>query len=456
MPILEELDDKEEIVPEAPVVNSNTIFTYKIPKNTYDSVIKQHDSSSDYSVLQYLEGAKWTVNYYNQNLSYNDAGSLLDEATPGVLRPVTKITNFMLYVTSTISEATYEGMTGSALFYGGDLRPFIGDNFIVPLLNKKLGIFQVTAVNLKSYVDTNIFAIDFEIYLIGDTNEADNFITALEAGVNRTFFYNADFLRNRSSVLFTEEELNRNKKAGEALEYLHNNWTKEFKDFRTNLLTTKKQKTKSIDVNLEKFFLSIVTIDNYASNPLYANTTYSPFGGKLDKQTIMDLLLNKTMISLNDIAQKCVMVFGLGVIDTDLRGGDLSILGFDNIIFPYTDNDMLSEIAIEGCYTSVNFTDEIYTSKDDMLPNIYNLFSLGYYIFSENFYNNNRTNISKLEELLLDFIDDRELNLEDLFLIIDSVNDWKLLEKFYYYPFVYLLTNYYKHYSYSYIYKKSK
>ena len=163
MPLLEDLGD-EDIVPSSPEVDSNKLFTYKIQKDAYDSVIRQHDTSSDYSVLQYLEGSKWTVNYYNQNLSYNDSGSLLDEASPGVLRPVTKINNFMLYVTTPLSEATYDAMTGSAIFFAGDLRPFIGDNFIVPILNRKLGVFQVTNVQLKSYVDTNIYTIDFEIY----------------------------------------------------------------------------------------------------------------------------------------------------------------------------------------------------------------------------------------------------------------------------------------------------
>lgn len=454
MPLLEELDNADVPVGTPEQIEDNKVFTYKIPKDTYDSVIKQYDSSKDYSVLQYIEGSKLTVNYYNQNLSYNDSGSLLDEAAPAVLRPTTKIINLTLYVTSNMSEANFESMTGSAVFYAGDLRPFVGDNFIFPLLDKKLGIFQVTSVSLKSYVDTSIFNIDFEIYLIGDTDNANSFITALEAGVNRTFYYNPDFLRNRSSVLFTEEETNRNKKASDALEYIHRAWFKEFKDFRTNLITTKKQKTKSIDVNLERFFLSIINLDNYSINPNLSNTTYSPFGGKLDKLTIMDLLLNKSMIKLGDIAEKAVMLYGLGTIDTDLRGGDLSILGFDNIIFPYTDDSMLLEIALEGCYTTLDFTNEVHSSIENLLPNIYNLSSLGYYIFSENFYLGKKIGISKLEELLLDFIEDKELNLTDLFNIVDNINNWNLLEKFYYYPFVYILVSYYKHYSYSYIYKK--
>ena len=453
MPLLEDLGD-EDVVPSSPEVDSNKLFTYKIQKDAYDSVIRQHDTSSDYSVLQYLEGSKWTVNYYNQNLSYNDSGSLLDEASPGVLRPLTKINNFMLYVTTPLSEATYDAMTGSAIFFAGDLRPFVGDNFIVPILNRKLGIFQVTSVQLKSYVDTNIYTIDFEIYLINDTDAVDNFIVSLESGVNREFYYNPDFLRNRSSVLFTEEETNRNKKASEALEYIHNIWLKEFKDYRTNLITTKKQKSKSIDVNLEKFFLSIIKVENYSENPVYANTTYSPFGGRLDKPTIMDLLLNKTMIGLSDIASKAIMLYGLGTIDCDLRGGDLSVLGFDNIIFPYTDDDMLLEIAIEGCYKAVDFTDEIFSNSNNLLPNIYNQFILGNYIFSGNFYSGERNSISVLEELLLDYIEDKELNLNNLFLIVDNINKWKLLEKFYFYPFVYLLLNYYKYYSYSFVYKK--
>ena len=65
--------------------------------------------------------------------------------------------------------------------------------------------------------------------------------------------------------------------------------------------------------------------------------------------------------------------------------------------------------ALEGCYTTLDFTDEVHSSTENLLPNIYSLSSLGYYIFSANFYLGARTGISKLEELLLDFIEDKEL-----------------------------------------------
>lgn len=429
-------------------------FKYNVPKDTYDSIVRQHNTTEDYSVLQYMQGSKWSVNYYNQNLGLHDSGQLLDPANPPVLRPMTKVQNFVLYVTSSLNEAKYESMSGEALFFAGDLRPYVGDNFVVPILNKKLGIFQVTTVDIKSYVSTSIYNITFDIYLLGDGEDLGAFLLNLEESVNRTFFYDSDFLKNRSSILLTETESNRKKKAGEALEYISKNWFKEFRDLQTNLLMVKKQSRKYIDTNIEKFFLKQITIDNYHINPINVNTTYSPFGGSLDKETIMDLLLNKNMIRLDDVAKNVVGLNGSGAIDVDLRGGDLSFMGFDSIVFPYTDDSMLLDIALYTCYSPVTLTDtaNAYTNVD--LPDLVDLFSKNKYLFSDNFYSATREDLTSLESLLLDYIDDVELDIDLLFKLLDSVNKWSLLQKFFYMPFLYLLINYYYYNAYSFILKE--
>lgn len=444
----------EEDIPlnnELPVVKNEEIFRFHIPKDSYDSTVKQYDTTEDYSVLQYMEGSKWTVNYYNQQLGSSDSGQLLDPANPPVLRPMTKIENFVLYVTSNMAEARYEAMNGEALFYAGDLRPYVGDNFIVPILNKKLGIFQITGVTLKSYVSKSIYNINFEIFIIGDIPESNSFLVNLEQSVNRKFYYDSDFLKGKGGVLLTEEESVRKKKAGDALEYISRNWFREFRDLQSNLLMVKKQPRKYIDTNIEKFFLKQITVDNYHMNPVMANTTYSPFGGSLDKYTIMDLLLSKHMIKLDDVARKVVSLNGSGAIDVDLRGGDLSFMGFDSIIFPYTDDSMLLEINLFTCFSPVDVAEvsNAYTGVD--LPDIVDLFTKTKYLFSDNFYDNIRTDLTSIEILLLDYIDEVELDTNLLFNLIDTVNKWSPLQKFFYMPFLYLLVNYYYNNVYSFI-----
>lgn len=449
--LIDSFNEEDMALPNEIPLPSNEPFKYHMPKDAYDSVVRQYDTTDDYSILQYMEGSKWTVNYYNQNLGAADSGQLLDPASPPVLRPMTKIENFVLYVTSNMAEARYEGMSGEALFYAGDLRPQVGDNFIAPILNKNLGIFQITSVELKSYVSKSIYNINFEIYLIGDIPEANSFIVNLEESVNRVYYYDSGFLKNNGSVLLTEDESGRKRKAGEALEYISGYWFKEFKDLQTSLLMVKKQSKKVIDINIEKFFLKQITVDNYHMNPVMANTTYSPFGGSLDSYTIMDLLLDKDMIKLDSIATKVVGLNGSGAIDVDLRGGDLSFMGFNSIIFPYTDDSMLLDIALYTCYSPVEFTDttNAYTGVD--LPDLVDLFSKNKYLFSDNFYSNIRTDLTSIEILLLDYIDNVEIDTSLLFNLIDTMNKWSLLQKFFYMPFLYLLTNYYHYNAYSFV-----
>ena len=452
MGIAEELDD-EEVLPDLELEKTNDDFRFHISKDTMDSVVRTYDTEADYTILNFLEGSKWTVDYYNQDLGKHDSGSLLDSALPSVLSPRTKIKGLTLMVTEAFSENVYEAMTGRALFYAGSIRPFLGDIFIVPILNKKLGIFQITDTKIKTYVNKDMYEIGYEVYLIDDNINANNFLAILEDSVNRTFIFNKDFVRNRSSVLFTEEEDNRYTDFREHMEYLSRKWIKTFRDNRTNLITIKKQSLIYVDFNLEKFFISILSTNNIENNPIYANTVYAPFGNKFDSDTILDLFKDKKMIKLQDVAKQTIKLCDMGVINYDLRGGDLSGLGFNCMVFVYKDNCMLSEITDTGsCFSLIEFSETCSPENNTLLPNIKEIAGTSkLYMFSENFYNNLREDISILEELLLDYIDNRELNTAKLYSLKESVNSWNYLEQFYYIPMLYLLEKYYVDYAYSFV-----
>jgi hypothetical protein len=127
--------------------------------------------------------------------------------------------------------------------------------------------------------------------------------------------------------------------------YIANKWVKTFRDYRTNLITIKRQSKIYVDFNLEKFFISILDNKSVEDSPIYANTVYSPFGGRFDTDTILNLFLNKKNLKLSDVSKYVMKLCDMGVIDYDLRGGDLSGLGFNCMIFVYRDNCMLSEIG---------------------------------------------------------------------------------------------------------------
>ena len=57
---------------------------------------------------------------------------------------------------------------------------------------------QVTDTKIKTYVNKNMYEIGYEVYIIDDNLNANNFLAVLEDYVNRTFVFNKDFVRNRS------------------------------------------------------------------------------------------------------------------------------------------------------------------------------------------------------------------------------------------------------------------
>lgn len=453
MAIAGDLEEEVMADEELPVTDPKEDFRYHISAPTYDSTIKTFESEEDYSNIAFLEGSKWTVDYYNQDLEKDDSGSSLDSSMPGVLTPRTKIQNMILIVTETLGGNKYEDMSGAALFYAASIRPRVGDVFVVPILNKNLGIFQVTKVSLKTYVSKDMYAIEYGVYLIDDSRETNEFLYSLVNSVNRTFVYNPDFMRNRSSVLFTEEEDARYKNTLEHMDYISGKWIKEFKDYRTNLLAIRNNGLTYVDFALENFFISILNPKSLEKNPIYANTTYAPFGNRLTRDTVLDAFKDKKMIDLSDVSQYAIGLRGLGVIDYDLRGGDLSALGFNCMVFVYRDNSMLSDIAnFDACFGAIEMLDEPSIYKTILLPDIVELFKTSkHYMFSENFYKKDRTGISAIEELLLNYLEDKELDVIKLKDLMDSVNKWSNIEKFYYIPILYLLERYYTDFAYSFI-----
>ena len=66
MAIADELT--EEIIPDVELDKVDEDFRFHISKDTMDSVIRTFDTEADYSNINFLEGKKWTVDYYNQDL----------------------------------------------------------------------------------------------------------------------------------------------------------------------------------------------------------------------------------------------------------------------------------------------------------------------------------------------------------------------------------------------------
>ena len=62
-----------------------------------------------------------------------------------------------------------------------------------------------------------------------------------------------------------------------------------------------------------------------------------------------------------------------------------------------------------------------------------------YYIFSEAFYKRIPGQLSKLESLVYDYIEKREIDFSVLHTLIIECTQWPLLERFYYIPILMLI-----------------
>jgi hypothetical protein len=123
----------------------------------------------------------------------------------------------------------------------------------------------------------------------------------------------------------------------------------------------------------------------------------------------------------------------------------------DYIVYPIDINNyekvgfIYNEKSIENTYqrdTEAVLNNPYVCSKVDnytITPNIYSVTVDDYYIFSEAFYKRIPGQLSKLESLVYDYIEKKEIDFSVLHTLIIECTQWPLLERFYYIPILMLI-----------------
>jgi hypothetical protein len=147
----------------------------KIEPKTYQGIVVDDKATAVKSLIAYVEGAPWTVNYYSQVVAEHNDLREIDAAEPDIYQQYTKINDLEIRVTTSLSESndTQTGLmtvTGSGNMYGSVL-PNVNDYFTTDSGDTKKGLFRVSNVERKSFNRDSIFYIDYT--LVGYTDSTN-------------------------------------------------------------------------------------------------------------------------------------------------------------------------------------------------------------------------------------------------------------------------------------------
>lgn len=438
----------ETTLPQAIEEPHKSIFTALVPE------------SRIVSLLKYVEGYPWTVNYYGQIINRNNTLENFDPNVPNLTQPYYEVKGLILQVSSPLS-SSYDQSTGITTVTGSALTPYglipnVGDVFIATIDSGEDAIFLINSVARKTFRKDTIYEVSYN--LIAYTSENEQLITTLKSRIQQTYYFNKDTNFFNRDILIkpsVKEAIDRLK---ELLKETQEYYFSTFAQKEAGTIYIPGLENKLYDPLLLNFISRIVDYNQLANVPFFKHN-YSE-NRYINQKSILDLLFLRNMSLINSINKKYVFVSS-SILPNRARLGTAFHTGASYILFPKEPNTQTDITSLVYSTSRPRFIEEVKSTRNYFLPNItinvttnnnnviskpllHSLFVNDSYIVSENFYNyvNDKTlfnQISYIELLIYKHINKEAIAKEDLVLAIERYNEFSLLHNLYLLPVLWLI-----------------
>lgn len=422
-----------------------------VEKSHYKDVVVDHKEEPIESMVAYLAGMPWTVNYYPQLLGEHSDLRELDPGANAAFQQYSKIIGIELRVDSPIS-SSYDTEGGITTVQGSAIltchTPNIKDYFVAEAGHGELGLFNITNVERMTFGRGSVWRIDYA--LVGYARDEAELYNDLESKVVSTYYFSKERLvEGLSPVLREEDYMN-----SQTLAFMyHSTIRRFFKTFfnRTARLLLTPNKETCYDHGLNNFLCQI--IDSSEAEEMQ-DIKFIPVDHDryLNRGNLWTVLLNREYSDVARVYQKSVLAprsyFGgnswmpgaaywnaAWFVYPRVESDELAILGYNQPFYSGTSK------FIEGAATMelpTNAGENSYNTGDAVVPKIKSVLIDDYYVLSEAFYTN-KPNLSALEILTRDYLKGNTIDLYMLASLVKSAPDWPALEQFYYVPILILL-----------------
>lgn len=464
MPILNPTPPKQ-----APVKNTGHAVSPVVKSNVVDTRYQPHKS-----LLAYVEGASWRVNYYSQILGKDDEVSDLQLAQEAPYQQYRLIKNLEFKVTGELSDSqdtstrTWE-VTGDATIYAGVI-PNVGDVFIADIGDGREGVFTITVSEKKSRLNDTVYTVSYKMRAeLDDTYRRDLDSKVVVDQV----FVKTNLQHNHAAVLVTSE-FEQLAKIEAGYKQLVTHYFRDFFNIEHQTLLVPDQGEKLYDPFLTAGLLS--TIDQ-TENPLIYRIKLL----NVDRDPAFKEVNLWTCLAQNNFDLLTMAFYQVGIaprarFNEHPQFNGFYYAGIDNIVYPAdkaqlrvvdsTRSDRTDVYNCGGDYKDPLLPDRIVGGKsrsNDLakvlqqsqnlngfltqrpvveLPLIHPVTIDDYYVLSEAFYFNIPEKLSVLEKVTLDTLKGDVVNKADLLRLVSNAKTWPNVERFYYIPLLLILIKY--------------
>ncbi len=447
------IDPVEETTPE----EKPTVVRIAAPKYKGVVVDTRYQPASD--LLTHVEGSSWTVNYYSQVLDDDNDLSGQNVNLNPIYQQYKLIRGMELKVTTGLTTSQDDTTKAISLTGAANVYPFLipneGDMFLADVGDGREGIFRITLSERKAIFKDTCYAVEYLfVDYSTDTRRAD-----LNTKTVQTVQFYRDFLLYGQNPLLFEEDY-------AVLQTLQSKYrdmvVMYFKSFTSNEFKT------LILPGQEQ-----ATYDHFA---VKAITSYFTTTDAMEKRQIRimncddDYLLKATnvwdVLTTRDTALLKVCMRRVGLVSARMFERQpmmegVFYSGLKELVYPkdaevlvdyelLPRNKTLSDNTLKSSQTHIATMADLFSQTeldglqlpdDDyaQAPMIGTVGADDYYIFSEAFYTRQRSNMSRLELTVWDYLDGKALNNKLLLSFCDAFYTWGSLERFYFIPIVLIL-----------------
>ena len=438
-------DPSRTTLPETITGPSKSTFTTLVPENKIKSLIK------------YVEGYPWTVNYYGQILNENNTLNHFDPGLLDLSQSYYLVEKLILQVSNPISPSysEEEGImkaSGTSIAPLG-IQPNAGDLFLAQVDSGEDALFVITSVSRLTHRKESLYEVNYSLFSYASNDP--EFINSLSRRVNETYFFNPDtnyFNRDvlvKPSVMEAMDRLDRF--LAESMGYYFNT----FLQTHNSTILIPGLTDTLYDPLLMEFLYRTVDISTLPITRFHQHTMDKT---DLTRPSILDNLINRTLPHKNVNVDKYKFCSAKSM-PIKIRLGTLSYTGVEYVLYPVepvrdhmTPYDFKeTEVFYEGVTNERNYhvLDKVVTKTSNnsvafSKQLLHELFEDGNYVVSENFYSYLEdkelgSDISFVELLMFKFMNQDAIAKEDLLEISSSWKEWSLLHQLYLLPVFWLI-----------------
>lgn len=420
------------------------------------------------ALLTHVEGASWTVDYYNQVLDLDNETSDLQLTQKAIYQQYKLIRHLELKVTTPLSYQQQDAdrnsvITGSATIYGG-VMPNQGDIFLADVGDGRVGVLTVIRSEKKAVFKDAVYAIDYVMRDYLTKQYKDDLARKV---VKDTTFVRDFIYYGQNPVIATSEfeqiaELNRGYKK------LLNQYLVDFYNTEYATLILPDQDVDGIPTpTYDPFFVTafLSTLDNSDNNTIMKIKALNTDRSIRYKENNLWTCLIAGDSDMLDLCFQTAGVVSYRQFDESPLFDGIYYSGVQQVVFPterssliHVDgqeqyNDPLVPGRLLGGKTRFNDLRRVlvqgemkgfHTASEEAvgvaaLPDIHRVYKNDYYVLSDAFYENNPEGFSKLEKLLWDMLQGEAIDKTVLLYLVRTSKNWSNLERFYYVPMLMIL-----------------